>query len=383
MIPVIRKPDGTFACGPEEDREPEVGELFVDVPTVAVRVMQGALQELCGAVNHDGSVHLTPEGVAAFEAWEAKKRKRLLAVIEKANEEIKKNTMPGQENPILEEYLTGHPPRDWIKGGVGMLVGKDSVDLDKSFADAFPDEESWRELHEKVERETVRMFEERQTGPPEMIQSYWRCPHCEDGVTVEHAEGIPDLDVPIPDGWTKRYVADTKYCCGGGVMVRRIALCADCATLGDAEIEARWREDCLTEGWRFTFRTVRETLDWIKRGDPVQVAATEGMVPKPAGCIEPFRTYALPMIQSPLKDRVKELLDSMDEQQRRRIVGKYAHKTVNKDFYATVSWDGPEEKECVDGSVEIEPMAVKLKLSDTMATFMDEDVFILPDPDMT
>lgn len=31
MIPVVKKPDGTYACGPEEDRELEVGELYVEV----------------------------------------------------------------------------------------------------------------------------------------------------------------------------------------------------------------------------------------------------------------------------------------------------------------------------------------------------------------
>jgi len=87
MIPVIRLPDGTFACGPEEDREPEVGELhvvgmlvFVDRDDTAfpgkrlTSWMVGEYEMAFDGVPLGGVIHLTADGKLAFKAWEAKRK---------------------------------------------------------------------------------------------------------------------------------------------------------------------------------------------------------------------------------------------------------------------------------------------------------------------
>ena len=389
MIPVIRKPDGTFACGPEEDREPDIGEVYAHkgmygVPCwVAVNRDSMEFPGKVVTVEHVGWIYgpsgfmkcnlgayvirMEPEGVMAFEAWEARKRtetlKKLVGKVWDKMTDAWPRLPPGEpivkeeqmEPPMLEadEEKLAELSRKLLAGEPLPALKAEWSDFSgNTFLDVFPDKESWDKFHEENKRETARCMEA-QMGPPEMTQSYWRCPHCEEGVTVEHAEGIPDLDVPIPDGWTERYVADTKCCCGGGVMVRRIALCSDCAKLDDGEIEAGWREECLTEGWRFTRRTVRETLDWIKSGEPVMTSFTQremlekGMVL--VGGLPPKVT------SEEIERAVKRLSPEARE--------KLARTKVNPDYFGTVTIPAEEGERPDDSDLNEQIPVIDLKLT--------------------
>lgn len=137
MIPVIKKPDGTFACGPEEDREPEVGELYVEGDIVWFREYNGdeededdvcSSSEHVGEVEVSGELHLDVRGKKAFEAWEAKK-------LDEVERNAKDSALKGYTAKEILEANTCHVPVPFWSTSLLPYIRKGMTD--DEFAEKF------------------------------------------------------------------------------------------------------------------------------------------------------------------------------------------------------------------------------------------------------